>query len=868
MDDYSYLPQQSEEYFAVHNRNNLDFIELNPLSFCLICFPLEEQSSRQFQDFWNWFLNKHSAETYTAYTTYYFDQAYFEDDFEERNNSINQLLYSAIFEQQPPDFEYLNHQIHIWIAAHQATETPFETEEESYQTAPVFDLLSSKSDLSTQTVTPEPMANNPMQANILATLQGIQTALERRNNTPLPLFRGDAQDPIEWLDDFERAATANQYDNEYKFQIHMELERRTQGSGEIVTEYAKAIRKLIKHVDSGRNWTEEQKIHSFTKRLRTDLSYALWPLLALKDNPTMDMAIELAQQIEDNQRIHLGSTLPVFASAPVMAPAPQMAAASFAAQTQDPNEQLIDRFTANLAQLLEPLAQAVRDNQQSQRPRYEPRVNQPQQPLYQRQQNRGPPGESASQPEENPFNAFNLTDDDHDMDELAINSSESTRKKKKAKVDFVLDLNKLSTSTADNNKPPKAKVFKNPPKLELPEIVQKSGPYFVVKDLMETPAHITFGQLMTHPQFRKDLHKSLIPKKKTPKTNKRPYQTGLVDNSNVTPLICKAQVAGYFIDLILDSRSSVSIIAKHFLKAIGRKIDEPSTQPMTNVYGDKKKGLDIAKAVLVCINSISIETDMEVSKAKKYTIIVENEWLKKAKALLDYKLCELTIRCGEKPIVVKCCYWTISPTPKQNQEEKQSEESDDEESDEEEEQEKQEETAELVYTTFTSNGKPLDNVKANRERIIVNGKLICWPYYDILRRTFDQKPSKKAKYHYWWHGSCAWCWCNQPLYSPSDECKSCLIYYKDWEPISLIPREELKEVQKSFENKPPEIQSLVVKLREPSPEERKIDIKNLLARNSPVISKKDDTPEQTHVIQHTITTRKTCLIHLKPYQFN
>ncbi|KAG9306204.1 hypothetical protein G9A89_016108 [Geosiphon pyriformis] len=81
-------------------------------------------------------------------------------------------------------------------------------EEESYQTASVFDLFSSESEHSTQTVTPEPMAQNPLQQNILIALQDIQTAL------------GDnAQDPIKWLDDFERAATANQYDNEYKFQI-------------------------------------------------------------------------------------------------------------------------------------------------------------------------------------------------------------------------------------------------------------------------------------------------------------------------------------------------------------------------------------------------------------------------------------------------------------------------------------------------------------------------------------------------------------------------------------------------------------------------------------------------------------------------
>ncbi|KAG9298169.1 hypothetical protein G9A89_005437 [Geosiphon pyriformis] len=96
----------------------------------------------------------------------------------------------------------------------------------------------------------------------------------------------------------------------------------------------------------------------------------------------MDMVIELAQKIKNNQRMHLGSTLPVFASAFVMASAPQMAATFFAVQTQDPNKQLIDRLTANLVWLLKPLVQAVRDNQQPQRPRFESCFNQPQQPPY------------------------------------------------------------------------------------------------------------------------------------------------------------------------------------------------------------------------------------------------------------------------------------------------------------------------------------------------------------------------------------------------------------------------------------------------------------------------------------------------------
>ncbi|KAG9286926.1 hypothetical protein G9A89_001164 [Geosiphon pyriformis] len=138
---------------------------------------------------------------------------------------------------------------------------------------------------------------------------------------------------------------------------------------------------------------------------------------------------------------------------------------------------------------------------------------------------------------------------------------------------------------------------------------------------------------------------------------------------------------------------------------------------------------------------------MEVFKAKEYTIIVNNEWLKKAKALLDYELCELIIRCSKKPIVVKCYYKTTPPVSKQNSEEKQLNESNDK-SDKKKDQEEQKKTAKLAYTIFISNDKLLDNIKANKEKII---------------------------------------------------------------PISLILKEELKEAQKFFENKPLEIKSLVTK---------------------------------------------------------
>ncbi|KAG9299676.1 hypothetical protein G9A89_006392 [Geosiphon pyriformis] len=392
--------------------------------------------------------------------------------------------------------------------------------------------------------------------------------------------------------------------------------------------------------------------------------------------------------------MYLKSTFSVFALAPVMAPASQMAAISFASQ-QPPYQRQQNhgppvcyccRLTGHFSRDCNnspPLPPAFRNNNNQNNKTINnnvlnQRLNHANINFFEENLLVEATDESTSQPEENFFYAFNLTNNNHDMEELAINTSELTRKKKKAKVDFIIDPKKASILTADNNKLPKTKVFKNLPKLEPPKIVQKFGLYSVVKDLMETPIHITFGQLMTHLQFRKNFHKLLIPKKKTPKTNKQPHQAEFADNSNVTSLICKAQVAGYFIDLIITL----------------------STQPITNVHSNKKKGLSIAKAISVYINGISIETDMEVSEVKEYTII-------KVKALLDYELCELTIRCSEKPIV-------------QNQEEEQSDKSNDDKSDKKKDQKEQKETAELVYIIFTSNGKPLNNVKANKERIMQN----------------------------------------------------------------------------------------------------------------------------------------------------
>ncbi|KAG9291797.1 hypothetical protein G9A89_012082 [Geosiphon pyriformis] len=70
MGDYSYLPQQLEEHFEAHNKNDLDFIELNSLPSCLIYFPIEDQFS-DVQDLIEWLDDFERAVTANQYDEKY-----------------------------------------------------------------------------------------------------------------------------------------------------------------------------------------------------------------------------------------------------------------------------------------------------------------------------------------------------------------------------------------------------------------------------------------------------------------------------------------------------------------------------------------------------------------------------------------------------------------------------------------------------------------------------------------------------------------------------------------------------------------------------------------------------------------------------
>jgi hypothetical protein len=184
-----------------------------------------------------------------------------------------------------------------------------------------------------------------------ALIQGLQDAFRIRNDARMPSFCGGNRDPMEWLEEFNRSARINQYSNEYKLQVvsgylqgaagqwfsetqegqnpithwnnrnhvsfetvflatfkttalinqwRFELQAKMQKLNETVEQYANDVKRLIKRIDSENRWGEDEKVWHFLKGLRKDVAYQARPLILSQENPSLEAAIRIAKQFEEN----------------------------------------------------------------------------------------------------------------------------------------------------------------------------------------------------------------------------------------------------------------------------------------------------------------------------------------------------------------------------------------------------------------------------------------------------------------------------------------------------------------------------------------------------------------------------------------
>ena len=118
-----------------------------------------------------------------------------------------------------------------------------------------------------------------------------------------------------------------------------------------------------------------------------------------------------------------------------------------------------------------------------------------------------------------------------------------------------------------------------------------------------------------------------------------------------------AQVDRATIQLILDSGSSGSVISKQFLEKVGRKVDQPSHINIIKINGEKRKALGEIKSLPIVVQKQLLPVNIIVSEATGYDVLVENDWLTKYQAKLDWEKQTLMVRIDGKTFTVDAVCW-------------------------------------------------------------------------------------------------------------------------------------------------------------------------------------------------------------------
>jgi hypothetical protein len=355
----------------------------------------------------------------------------------------------------------------------------------------------------------------------------------------------------------------------------------------------------------------------------------------------------------------------------------------------------------------------------------------------------------------------------------------------------------VTNAPPDGKKKKKRVSFADRPQLE-----RETMQYSIVSDLAHVKSNISIAQLLLLPQYKKELKKALTPRRaKSKKTKEKGKERMMVSAAATnTPMMCKGQVSSWTIDIIIDSGSSISIISKSFANHIKRSPDKTSTRAITGIHGDQKGSLGIISDLAVHLGDVVISVDMEVIDTKAYTMVLGNDWLRKARAKIDCDTPGITITDGNRTAKIECrtTIEKLQPT--------KVDEVDEEEDDDDEDEESSDEEEDIGLTSFenmslvvTEEESP-DNhfYRFSPWGIEIDHNTFTWEEYQFINEKFnpwlrDQK--YRHKYKHWFKGPDKSCWCQRKLITKEEECNLCKEDYNRWCTLQVIPHNDIKQAQ-------------------------------------------------------------------------
>ena len=184
-------------------------------------------------------------------------------------------------------------------------------------------------------------------------------------------------------------------------------------------------------------------------------------------------------------------------------------------------------------------------------------------------------------------------------------------------------------------------------KIALPVLATMAEPYDILEDLAHQKANITVAQLIqTSPSQRTQLSKGM--RRATALKPKRKRRVMLGQKLKTTSAWCEAKVGKNIIDLIIDTGASGCVATYSFIKDMGLKIQRSSNISMSDINGVSKQPLGAIDDLLLNIDGIVIPTEVDITEAKTYSVIVGMDFLNKIKANIDIRKGLLTFEFNDR----------------------------------------------------------------------------------------------------------------------------------------------------------------------------------------------------------------------------
>jgi hypothetical protein len=208
-------------------------------------------------------------------------------------------------------------------------------------------------------------------------------------------------------------------------------------------------------------------------------------------------------------------------------------------------------------------------------------------------------------------------------------------------------------------------------------------PFDFTQALRDANLNITVGQLMNMDKPpRAAIAKAFRSPRKAKNAKNAPAH--LAEGVTATALVCTATVDGHEVSLILDSGSSLNIVAYPLLTKLGLKPIRSSTKTVMGIHGNRRLPMGEYDSLPVTVEGLTIPADVVVIDTNAYSLIVGNEWLTKARAKLDWDDMTVTLRWNQREVTVACQCWAqslVTASPVESSDE--SDESEDEDGDDE-----------------------------------------------------------------------------------------------------------------------------------------------------------------------------------------